>query len=90
MATPRKPQGLFPAQLKYWRGQRGLSQLDLALASDVSSRHVSFLETGRAKPSQDMVLRLASTLQVPLRDQNALLHAAGYPEAFAEPALQGE
>ncbi len=62
-----------------------MSQLDLALAADVSSRHVSFLETGRAQPSREMILRLASALSVPLRDQNALLHAAGFPEAYAEP-----
>jgi transcriptional regulator with XRE-family HTH domain len=75
---------LFPAMMKHWRTRRGLSQLDLALAADVSSRHVSFLETGRAQPSREMILRLASALSVPLRDQNALLAAAGYPEAFPE------
>jgi transcriptional regulator with XRE-family HTH domain len=79
---------LFPALLKYWRGRRGLSQLDLALGADVSSRHVSFLETGRAKPSREMVLRLGSALEVPLRDQNALLHAAGFAEIFEEPPLE--
>lgn len=77
---------LFPALLKHWRTRRGLSQLDLALAADVSSRHVSFLETGRAQPSREMILRLASALSVPLRDQNALLVAAGYPEAFPVPS----
>ncbi len=85
MATKRRPQGLFPAQLKYWRAQRGMSQLDLALAADVSSRHVSFLETGRAQPSREMVLQLGATLNVPLRDQNALLRAAGFEQAFDEP-----
>ena len=78
---------LFPALLKHWRGRRGLSQLDLALAADVSARHISFLETGRAQPSRDMLLRLASALSVPFRDQNAMLDAAGYPEAFGEPGL---
>ena len=77
---------VFPALLRYWRGARGLSQLDLAGASGVSAKHVSFLETGRAKPSQDMVLRLASTLDLPLRDQNALLVAAGFAAAFRETA----
>ncbi len=78
---------LFSALLKYWRGQRGMSQLDLALAADVSARHVSFLESGRARPSEDMVLRLMSTLDVPLRDQNEVLRAASFPARFAEPAL---
>jgi transcriptional regulator with XRE-family HTH domain len=67
--------------------RRGLSQLDLALAADVSPRHVSFLETGRAQPSREMVLRLGATLEVPLRDQNALLRAAGFGDEFGEPRL---
>lgn len=78
---------LFAALLKYWRSRSGLSQLDLALAADVSSRHVSYLETGRAQPSQAMVLRLFSTLGVPLRHQNEALAAAGYARRFEEPAL---
>lgn len=84
MPDTNRSAGLFPAQLKYWRHKRGLSQLDFSLAADVSSRHISFLETGRAKPSEDMVLRLASVLSLPLRDQNALLRAAGFPAAFEE------
>lgn len=79
---------LFPALLKYWRGARGLSQLDLGLAADVSARHVSFLETGRAKPSEEMVLTLASTLQIPLREQNTLLQAAGFESGFEEPSIE--
>ncbi len=75
---------VFPALLRYWRGARGLSQLDLAGAAGVSAKHVSFLETGRAKPSQEMVLRLASTLDLPLRDHNALLVAAGFAAVFRE------
>ena len=78
---------LFPALLKYWRGRSGLSQLDLALAADVSSRHLSYLETGRAKPSEAMVLRLFSTMGVPLRHQNEALVAAGFARRFNEPAL---
>jgi len=78
---------LFSALLRYWRQRRGMSQLDLALASEVSARHVSFLETGRAQPSREMVLRLGAALAVPLRDQNALLDAAGLGQEFAEPAL---
>jgi transcriptional regulator with XRE-family HTH domain len=75
---------LFSALLKYWRGRRGLSQLDLALAADVSARHISFLETGRARPSEEMVLLLAAALAVPLRQQNRLLDAGGFPPRFAE------
>jgi transcriptional regulator with XRE-family HTH domain len=78
---------VFPALLKYWRGRRGLSQLDLALVADVSSRHVSFLETGRARPSREMVLRMGAALDVPLREQNGLLRAAGFAAEFAEPGL---
>lgn len=76
--------GLFPALLKHWRRQRGLSQLDLALAADVSARHVSFLETGRSTPSAAMVLRLAATLGVPLRHVNGLLRAAGHGPIYDE------
>ena len=83
----RDEAGLFPALLRHWRSRRGLSQLDLALAADVSPRHVSFLETGRAQPSREMVLRLGATLDVPLRDQNALLDAAGFAREFAEPSF---
>jgi transcriptional regulator with XRE-family HTH domain len=81
---------VFPALLRHWRVQRGHSQLDLALAADVSSRHISFLETGRARPSREMVLRLAAALNLRLRDQNALLHAAGFPAQFAQPSFPGE
>lgn len=76
--------GLFPALLKHWRHQRGLSQLDLALAADVSARHVSFLETGRSTPSPEMVVQLATTLAVPLRHVNALLRAAGHEPIYDE------
>jgi len=76
--------GLFPALLKHWRGQRGLSQLDLALTADVSARHVSFLETGRSRPSPEMVLRLAAALGIPLRQVNAMLRAAGHDPIYDE------
>ena len=82
-----KSTGIFPALLKYWRNSKGLSQLDLGLAADVSARHISFLETGRAKPSRDMVLTLAATLEVPMREQNTMLSAAGFPPAFEESPL---
>ena len=73
--------------LKRWRSVRGLSQLDLALQADVSARHISFVETGRSQPSRDMVIRLADTLNVPLRDRNTLLLAAGYAPVYRETSL---
>jgi transcriptional regulator with XRE-family HTH domain len=73
--------------LQYWRRSRNLSQLALAHEADVSPRHLCFIETGRAKPSRDMVLHLAETLAVPLRDRNALLLAAGFAPAFCESTL---
>ena len=71
-------------RLRDWRQRRRLSQLDLALDAEISARHLSFVETGRATPSRDMVLRLAAELDVPLRERNALLLAAGYAPVFAE------
>ncbi len=90
MSVTRADAGLFPALLRHWRSRRGMSQLDLAVAADVSSRHVSFLETARAKPSREMVLRLGATMDVPLRDQNEMLRAAGFDAEFAEPSVDGE
>ena len=90
MSTRRNDKaGLFPALLKYWRGRRGMSQLDLALTADVSSRHVSFMETGRAQPSEQMILRLGAALDVPLREQNQMLRASGFDPIFEEPGLGG-
>ena len=80
--------GLVPALLKQWRAQRALSQLDLALAADVSARHISFLETGRSLPSAEMVLRLAATLGVPLRQVNTMLVAAGHDPVYDEGAVE--
>jgi transcriptional regulator with XRE-family HTH domain len=77
----------FADGLRWWRAHRGLSQLDLAGAADVSQRHISFLESGRTKPSREMVLRLAAVLEVPLREQNALLLAAGYAPAWRQSEL---
>jgi transcriptional regulator with XRE-family HTH domain len=68
----------FGILLKQWRDQRGLSQLDLAITSQVSQRHISFLESGRANPSREMVLQLATVLEIPLRQQNLILTAAGF------------
>jgi transcriptional regulator with XRE-family HTH domain len=76
--------------LREWRTRRRMSQLDLALEANVSARHLSFLETGRSRPSREMVLTLAEHLQVPLREQNALLLAAGYAPGFAETPLDTE
>lgn len=73
--------------LRRWRQRRGISQLDLAIAADVSARHVSLVETGRSRPSADMVLRLADQLDVPLRDRNRLLLAAGFAPRYAERPL---
>jgi transcriptional regulator with XRE-family HTH domain len=74
-------------QLREWRRRRRLSQLDLAGHAEVSTRHLSFLETGRALPSREMVLRLADRLEVPLRERNRLLTAAGYAPLYREHAL---
>lgn len=70
--------------LRVWRQRRRMSQLDLALEAEISTRHLSFLETGRARPSRDMVLNLAERLDVPLRERNVLLLAAGFAPAFSE------
>jgi transcriptional regulator with XRE-family HTH domain len=75
------------ALLQYWRKTRNLSQLALANEANVSPRHVCFLETGRARPSREMVLHLADTLSIPLRERNALLMAAGFAPAFRESSL---
>ncbi|MET3665338.1 helix-turn-helix domain-containing protein [Caulobacter sp. 1776] len=74
-------------RLRDWRRKRRLSQLDLALDAEISTRHLSFLETGRATPSRDMVLRLAECLEVPLRERNALMLAAGYAPVFPDRAF---
>jgi transcriptional regulator with XRE-family HTH domain len=72
----------FGDLLKDWRTQRRLSQLDLGLAANVSARHISFLETGRAKPSRSMVLQLSETMQMPRPARNTLLNAAGFTDAY--------
>src|SRR5215510_5312025 len=77
----------FGARLRWWRERRGLSQLDFAGAAGTSQRHLSFLECGRTAPSQEMVLRLAGALDLPLRQQNALLLAAGYAPVWRESEL---
>jgi transcriptional regulator with XRE-family HTH domain len=73
--------------LREWRQRRRMSQLDLACEADISTKHLSFMETGRSAPSRDMVLHLAERLDVPLRARNALLNAAGYAPVFPERRL---
>ncbi|GLH74330.1 transcriptional regulator [Geothrix limicola] len=87
----RSPQSSLPAHvgllLREWRSARRLSQLDLALEAEVSARHLSCVETGKAQPSRELIARLADTLDVPLRERNALLVAAGYAPKYPETAL---
>lgn len=83
----------FKTLCRHWRQRRRLSQLDLALAADVSQRHVSWLETGRSRPSRDMIVRLSDAMDIPLRERNALLQSAGfigsYKESdFSDPAMK--
>jgi transcriptional regulator with XRE-family HTH domain len=80
------PAGVGPL-LRGWREQRRVSQLELALGADSSARHISFIETGRSRPSEEMVLRLAEHLDVPVRERNALLLAAGYAPRYPETPL---
>lgn len=74
--------------LRWWRAQRRMSQLELAVQAGVSSRHLSFVETGRSKPSRELVLHLAEELDVPLRERNSLLIAAGFAPTFREHDLE--
>lgn len=83
----RAPAPRVGALLRHWRSARRLSQLELALQAETSSRHLSFVETGRAQPSREMVSRLADALDMPLRDRNALLIAAGYAPLYRQTEL---
>lgn len=95
-AHPHPPQALaaptsrddFGAHLRHWRTRRRMSQMDLAGVADISTRHLSYVETGKSAPSRELVLRLAERLDVPLRERNALLVAAGYAPMFQQRALQ--
>jgi transcriptional regulator with XRE-family HTH domain len=78
----------FGRLLRQWRARRRMSQLDLAVEAEISSRHVSFIETGRAQPSREMVLLLTDVLDVPLRDRNDLLTVAGYAPIYRETGLE--
>lgn len=80
-ASPPSP---FGQQLNYWRRQRGYSQLELATVANLSQRYVSFIETGRSRPREGVVLRIAEALDLPLRDRNSLLLAAGLNPRFPE------
>ncbi|MFD3660424.1 helix-turn-helix domain-containing protein [Streptomyces sp. NPDC058659] len=86
MTTVVSDTGVGPL-LRGWREQRRLSQLELALRADSSARHISFVETGRSRPSEEMILRLAEHLDVPVRERNALLLAAGYAPRYTESPL---
>ena len=88
MATAISEQHVGPL-LRQWRERRRLSQLELALEAGVSARHLSFVETGRSKPGRDMLVRVLGQLDVPLREQNGLLLAAGHAPAFPERPLGG-
>ncbi len=85
--SPRR--GVGPL-LRDWRQRRRLSQLDLSVEAEVSARHLSFVETGRSRPSRELVLHLAEHLEVPLRERNALLLAAGYAPSYPETSLDAE
>ncbi len=87
MTTAHVQSPPFGTMMRDWRQRRRLSQLDLAIEADVSARHVSFIETGRSSPSRAMVLRLAEVLDVPLREQNQLLMAAGLAPVYGERSL---
>lgn len=84
MTKPVSPVG---ALIKEWRGYRRLSQLDLALQAEMSARHLSFIETGRAKPSREAVLQITDALEVPLKQQNAFLKAAGFSAQYSDSGL---
>lgn len=85
MITTHKPVG---EHLREWRTRRRMSQMDLALEAEISTRHLSFLETGRAQPSREMVLHLAEQLEIPLRERNVILVAAGFAPVFPERSLE--
>ena len=86
-ADPRRDVG---GLLRDWRRRRRISQLDLSVEAEVSARHLSFVETGRSRPSRELVLHLAEHLEVPLRERNVLLLAAGYAPAYTETPLDAE
>ncbi|MGI8416746.1 MAG: helix-turn-helix domain-containing protein [Nakamurella sp.] len=84
VATARQPVGLL---LRQWRERRRISQLELSLQAEISSRHLSFVETGRSQPTPEMIVRLSEQLEVPLRERNQLLLAGGYAPRYPEHSL---
>ena len=82
----RPPANQFGNLLKYWRNIRGKNQLDLSIETELSQRHISFIESGRSIPSRQVLIKIAEALDVPLRDRNALLLSAGYAPAYSEAA----
>ncbi|WP_417451092.1 helix-turn-helix domain-containing protein [Kordiimonas sp.] len=82
MSTTENKQQRFGGQLKVWRNRRRLSQLEFSLDAEISQKHLSFIETGRSTPSRDMVIRLTECLDIPLRERNTLLLAAGYAPLY--------
>lgn len=87
MQSTSNQETTFGNLLKHYRKLRNFSQLDLAVSSDVSQKHISFLESGRANPSQVMILQLATVLDIPLREQNIMLSAAGFTPIYSESDL---
>ena len=87
LATAQRPQRPVGELLRQWREYRRMSQMELSLQAEISTRHLSFVETSRSLPSREMLLRLAEPLDVPLRERNHLLLAAGYAPVYAETAL---
>ena len=83
-SDPKAPAGELGELLRYWRGVRGVSQLDLSFEAGISQRQISFIESGRSVPGRDTLLALAQTLDVPLRERNALLLAAGYAPVYSD------
>jgi transcriptional regulator with XRE-family HTH domain len=84
LRDPKAPPGELGSLLRYWRDVRGVSQLDLSLEAGVSQRQISFIESGRSAPGRETLLTLAQALDVPLRERNALLLAAGYAPVYSE------
>ena len=84
------PSTAFGRHMKLWRRQSGISQLELSVRAGLSQRHVSFIETGRSRPGEDVVHKVAEALEVPLRDRNLMLEAAGLAPGYPELALSDE
>lgn len=89
VSTPETGSTAAGDLIRYWRSARGLSQMALALDVDVSARHMSFVETGRSNPSRELVVRIADSLGIPSREENALLEAAGYARRHRRSSLDG-